>query len=115
MMFKAKDKVEVNEKETFGVLKFLGLGQERRDYNEDTGEIGEVERRTYDLVSTKLARVVEVHIPKDVPIINLPFETEVRLIDLDIRGYNVRGRSGFTVRANGIEPIKKESPKTGNK
>jgi len=112
-MFKVKNAVVVNQVATFGKLKFLGLGQERRTYDEETGEIGDVNRRTYDLTSTKLKRVVEVHVPLDLPIIDLPFETEVSLAGLDIRGHNINGRQGWTVRASDIILVEKkaETPK----
>lgn len=112
-MFKVKNDVVIDEVGTFGTLKFLGLGNERQDYDEETGEIGDVTRRTYDVRSEKLKRVVEIHVPADAPIFEYPFDAVVTLTDLDIRPYNFgTERSGFAVRASGIELVQKGNIKT---
>jgi len=113
-MFKIKEELVVDVEGTFGSLKFIGLGQERRPYDEKTGEYGDVNRRTYDLISSKLKRVVEVHVSPELPILEFPFETEVTVTKPDVRGYNVSGRQGLSIKAENIVLLEKGAPKQEN-
>ena len=110
--FKSGNDLVINSEESFGVLRFAGLGRELYKYEVDpeTGTrtvTDELDKRVYDVKSRTQRTVVEINIDAEVPEIDLPYDTEVELVNVRVRTFASRGESIVRIDADGIVPKKK--------
>jgi len=107
--------------ETFGELRFWGLRKERQVYDDENNQTGEIDRRTYNLVSTMQQDMIPVILPGHVPVRNFPQDTVVELVNPEINSganRNFRGADVFWwITADDIVAVKSgtATPPKGNK
>ena len=66
---------------TFGTLTFWGLRRERKEYDDENTETGNIERRTYSVVSSAQGDMFAVALPGDVAEKDFPQGTEVEIVN----------------------------------
>jgi len=98
---------------TFGELRFSGLREEQRVWDEEGQETSEVKGRSYYLISSAQRDLVPVILPGTVPAKDFPRGTVVELVNADANaGANARfgGADAFWfVKADDIV-LKKTAP-----
>ena len=90
--------IVVDSKETFGMLKFSAMRREVFKRTEDGELTKEVERRTYDLKSLAQKQMIQVNLPAEIAIKDIPYNAEVELVNVVVTTIaNVMGNSSATV------------------
>ena len=90
--------LHIDYTETFGELRFWGLRRERQVYDDENNQTGEIDRRTYNLVSKAQQDMIPVILPGHVPVRNFPQDTVVELVNPVINSganRNFRGADVF--------------------
>jgi len=98
MSMKLEAGFEIDYAETFGTLHFWGLRKERQVYDDENNQTGEIDRRTYNLVSTAQQDMIPVILPGHVPVRDFPQDTVVELVNPAINSgasKNFRGADAF--------------------
>ena len=73
--------IVIDEKATFGLLKFSALRREVRVQNEDGSVSDLIKERTYDLKSKGQGRMIQVSIPATVGLKEFDYNAEVELVN----------------------------------
>jgi len=96
--------------ETFGELHFWGLRRERQVYDDENNQTGQIDRRTYNLVSTAQQDMIPVILPGHAPVRDYPQDTVVELVNPEINSganRNFRGADVFWwITADDIVAVK---------
>jgi len=107
---------QIDYPETFGELRFWGLRRERQVYDDENNQTGQIDRRTYNLVSSAQQDMIAVILPGHVPVRDFPQDTVVELVNPQINSganRNFRGADVFWwITADDIVAIKPGSPPT---
>ena len=86
--------IVLDQKFTFGEMKFSALRREAFGRNEDGSSDGIVKRRVYDLKSKTQEQMIQVSIPAEVEVKDFPYNAEVELVNPKISSIaSARGRS----------------------
>ena len=127
MSMKLEAGFQIDYPETFGELRFWGLRKERQVYDDENNQTGEIDRRTYNLVSTTQQDMIPVILPGHVPVRNFPQDTVVELVNPEINSganRNFRGADVFwwitaddivAVKSGTATPLKGGKPNTEEK
>ena len=98
MSMKLAAGLDINNPATFGELRFWGLRRERQVYDDDNNQTGEIDRRTYNLISTIQQDIVSIILPGHVSVREFPQNTVVELVNPEINSganRNFRGADAF--------------------
>jgi len=109
-MVKFKSELVIDSKATFGELEFMGLGREHYDYDEATGEIKELERRSYDILSSAQGTLLEINLDAAIPELEIPVSSIVELVNPSVRMFNASGQAKSYITADQIKPAIKPIP-----
>ena len=117
----------IDNEATFGVMQFSSLWREKMSTNEDGSMGDEVEERTYDLMCENQGCMVRVALPSDVALKDIPYETDVVLVDptvgavanatfngADVDWY-VKAGDIIPAGAAAVRPSTRPEPTTGQK
>lgn len=111
----------IDEEKTLGDLKFSALRREKMVNDEDGKSTGEVKERTYDLRSRGQGKMIQVSIPAEIPVKEIPAGTPVKLVNptfdtIVTVGYNT-ARVDWYIKADDIVPVNAGNPasKPGDK
>lgn len=117
----------IDNEATFGVMQFSSLWREKMSTNEDGSMGDEVEERTYDLMCENQGCMVRVALPSDVALKDIPYETDVVLVDptvgavanatfngADVDWY-VKAGDIILAGAAAVRPSTRPEPATGQK
>jgi len=110
MSMKLEAGFQIDYPETFGELRFWGLRRERQVYDDERNQTGQIDRRTYNLVSTAQQDMIPVILPGHVPVRDFPQDTVVELVNPAINSganRNFRGADVFWwITADDIVAVK---------
>lgn len=76
-----REGIFIKNEETFGGLKFSALRREVQGTDSMGQPNGVIQRRTYDLRCKAQGMMIQVSLPGEVPVKEIPFGTEVELIN----------------------------------
>lgn len=101
----------LENKETFGIIKFSDLRREQKIIDSETGEVTEeVKERTYDLKSSAQGCMIQVSIPASAGIKKFEYNSEVELINPiadTVSSANYRGADvNWYIKADDIVLVK---------
>ena len=102
--------IVVNDKETFGNLKFSALHVEVYERDEQGNATSEVRHRTYDLKSDAQGMMIQVILPPEAGIKDFAYNTPVRLVNVTVGAisnatFNGRADGNWYIKADDIVPI----------
>jgi len=106
-MVKFKNELIIDSVATLGELEFMGLGREHHEYDESTGEIKALERRSYDVLSSAQGTLLEVNLDAEIPELVIPIGSMVELVNPRMRMFNASGQAKSYIAADGIQPVTK--------
>jgi len=109
-MVKFKNELVIDSMSTFGELEFIGLGREHYDYDEATGEIKELERRSYDILSSAQGTLLEVNLDGEIPELEIAAGSKVDLVNPRVRMFNSSGQAKSYITADRIKSVPKTAP-----
>jgi len=75
---------QIDYAETFGEVRFWGLRRERQVYDDENNQTGQIDRRTYNLVSTAQQDMIAVILPGHISVRDFPQDTIVELVNPEI-------------------------------
>ena len=105
--------------ETLGELRFWGLRKERQVYDDENNQTGEIDRRTYNLISSVQQDIIPVILPGQVPIREFPQDAVVEPVNPVIHvgvSKTFRGAEAFLwMTADDIIAAKSAPPKSPDK
>lgn len=111
--------------ETFGLLKFSSKRRDVYEKDEEGQSTGVIKERTYDLKSKGAGQMIQVSIPEEAGEKEIPYDTEVELVDIMVdtvatptyQGANVSWyvkAKDIVAKKRGNVPGKEENRKNGN-
>lgn len=112
------EKFEVDLKETFGRMLFLGLMREKVEEDEDGLFVGEVTERTYNIFLIDKGERIPVKVPATEDVYNFKNGSEVELEGVELTPFANANDFGLGIRCSKIKLIgsqKQEQPKQEQK
>ena len=108
------DLFEVDLKQTFGKMIFLGLMRERIEEDDSGLFVGEVVERTYNVFLPERNERISIKVPATEPAYEFSNGTEITIEDVQLTAFATANDFGLGIRCSKIKPIgsvRQEQPK----